>query len=138
MDGPQSHSSWFFLGSNPDGTGSANQRKGIISDDVGWSVHFQFDCVVRKRLNGAEFIGDAQNYSSAVRTISNQLSVVGKKHELCIHPSSRKTFRDHLLSLDVALDAEVSPFMKQLAHLKDEGCVAKMRKLLPVRIEFRD
>src|SRR5208282_103061 len=69
VGGSDTNLSRFFLGSNPNRTGSSDQRKRIIANDRGGAFQFELDRVVRKRLNRAELVGDAQNQTSAVRAI---------------------------------------------------------------------
>ena len=55
MDGFEPYFSGFFLGSNPNSPGSADQRKWIVANDLGGTIQLKLDRVVRKWPNRAEF-----------------------------------------------------------------------------------
>ena len=70
---------------------------------------------------------------SAINSVSS-----GSSRNFVSTPLPGMLLRDHLFSLDVALDPQVSPLVEQFSHFKDEGRVAKMRELLPVGIDIGD
>src|SRR4029077_18354739 len=125
MDGFERDLSWLLLSANPNSAGSPHERKRIVADDLSWTFQLKLDCVGRKRANRAEFIRDAQDDSSRVRTVGNQFGIVGKERELDVNTRSRETLRNHQLPLNVPIQTQISPFVEQLPHFKDEWCVAE-------------
>src|SRR5580704_8936613 len=112
MDRLELHFPWLLLSSNPDCARAADQRKGIIADDFGWTVQFKLDRGIGKWTDVSEFIGDANDNASRVGAIGNQIGVVRHQREFRVDAFSGKLLRDHLLALDVTLDSQVSPFVK--------------------------
>src|SRR5579862_6224291 len=129
MDGFEAHLAGSFLGANPHCSGSADQRKWIVANDLGGAFNLKLDRVIRKRPNRSELVSDAQHYTGGIRAIGDQLGVVGKKQEFRIDTRSRESLFDRFLTPDIALNPQISPLVEQLAHFEDEGSVAKTGKL---------
>src|SRR6266700_5369309 len=58
-----------FFRPNPNCSRSANEGEGIVPDDFCRAIKFQPNCVVGKRLHGAEFVGDAEHDARRVCAI---------------------------------------------------------------------
>jgi hypothetical protein len=56
MNSCKAHRSRFFFRANPDRPGTANEREGIVSDDLCRTLYLQLDRIVGKRANRSEFI----------------------------------------------------------------------------------
>src|ERR1700737_2544503 len=138
VNGPQSHFSRLLFGPNPNCTGSADQRERVLANDLCRSFQLESDGIIGKRPNCAEFVGDADHRAGRVGAVANQLLVIDDKIESRINALSGIALCNHLLALDVTLNAEVSPFVKDISELNDKGRVAKVGKLLPVGIRFSD
>src|SRR6266498_1568003 len=85
MSGCQSDHPGLFLRANPNPTCAADERKGIVSDNLRWPFDLQFDGVIRERTDGTNFIGDAQNHSRGIRPVADESQIIRHNRELGIH-----------------------------------------------------
>src|ERR1700675_4859512 len=76
MCGREPDRSRLFLRANPDSARSADQRKGVVANNLRGAFQVQLDGVVRKWPDGVKFIGYAQNDAGGIRAIRNETSVV--------------------------------------------------------------
>src|SRR5260370_673171 len=76
--------------------------------------------------------------SITVSAIGDQTSMVGQKRDVGVDAVSRKLLNDHLLTMDVTFEAQVSPFVEELAELHNKRRIPKVWELFPVRIDFCD
>ena len=81
-----------FEGADPDGAGAADERKWIVADDLRRARELQSNCVVDERANGAELVGDAQDYARRVGAIGDQSGVVRQQRELPVNAGAREGF----------------------------------------------
>src|SRR5579864_4364551 len=63
VDGFEPSFAGRFLGANPHCSGSADQRKLIVTDDLSGAFNLKLDCVIRKWPNRSELVRHAENYS---------------------------------------------------------------------------
>src|SRR5437764_4172703 len=70
MSGCESNRPGLFLRANPNRARAADKRKGIVSDNLRRPFDLQFDGVIRKRTDRANFICDAQNHSRGIRSVA--------------------------------------------------------------------
>ena len=138
VGGGESYGAGFLFGADPDGAGAADQGEGIVADDFGGAIEGELDGVVGKGVDGAEFVGDAQDDAGGVGAVGVELGVVGKNSEFLIDAATGESFGDDLLALDVAFDAQVSPVANGSSQIGHKRGVAKMGKLGSVRIDFRN
>src|SRR5271165_368761 len=69
MSRGQPHGPRLFLGANPNGTGTPDQRKRIVANDHRGAFEFQLYGVVCERSDGAVFIGHAKNHARRVGSV---------------------------------------------------------------------
>ncbi len=138
VSGGKFYGAGLFFGANPDGAGAADQGEGIVADDFGGAIEGEFDGVVGEGADGAELVGDAEDDTSGVGAVGVELGVVGKKSEFLVNAAAGESFRDDLLALDVAFDAQVSPVANGSAQISNKWGIAKVSKLRFVGIGFRD
>ena len=131
------HRSRLFFRANPDRAGAADQRERIVADNFRGPFQLQLDGIVRKRPDGAKFVGHAQNDASGIGAIGVETRVVGQQREFLIDTSAGHRLNDHLLAIDVALDSQVSPLEDGLLKSATNGGIAKVGKLGFVWIGFR-
>src|SRR5580704_13162181 len=103
------HRSRFFLRSNPDSARSADQRKGVVADNLRRAFQVQLDGVVCKWPDGAKFVGYAQNDAGGISAIRNESSVVRQQRKFLVDTSAGQRLNNHLLSVQIAFHAEISP-----------------------------
>lgn len=75
----QPRSPRLLLRAQPNCAGSTHESKGVVPDDLGWTLDPQFDGVVRERLYGAKFIRYTQHDAGRVGSIGDERSVVGQQ-----------------------------------------------------------
>src|ERR1035441_5141426 len=59
--GRETHLAGLLTGANPDGACAADQREGIIADEMGGAGELEADGVVGEGADGVEFVCDAQD-----------------------------------------------------------------------------
>src|SRR5439155_20939090 len=69
MRSRQAHVPGLLFSADPNCAGAADQSKWIIADDLRRTIDVQLYCVIGKRLNRSEFICDAEDDASGVRTV---------------------------------------------------------------------
>ncbi len=84
MGGAQTNGARLLPGSNPNGACASDKSKGIVSDDVRRSIHFQSNCIAGKGTDGAVLIGDGENDTGGVCTVSNERKIIGDDGELLV------------------------------------------------------
>src|SRR5436190_7952549 len=129
----------LFFGANPNRPRAAYERKWIVANNFGWPFDFQLDGIIGKRPNGTEIIVDAHHHSRRVRAIADQSGIIGGDCELRIDASARHLLNNDLLSLYVALQAQIAPpVTKAWANIHHEWRVTEMLKLFAIWIGFGD
>src|SRR4051812_29607646 len=108
MSRDQSDLPRLLLAANPDCARSADQGKRIVADDLGRTFELEPNGVVGKRTNRAEFIGDAQDDSRAVSSISDQRGIIGSDGEIRIYAPAGHLLLDDFLAADVTFEAQVA------------------------------
>ena len=143
MFGRQANIACRFACSNPDCTGATDECKRIVADDLGGAFESKRDRVVGVGPNGAEFVGDAEDDTGGVGTICDEGKVFRQESELAVHTATREGLGYDLLSLDEAVDTQITPrYVEGLAvnilSLKEERSVGEVLEFSVVGIEFRD
>src|SRR3979411_3145898 len=138
VNGFQAHPSRLLFRPNPNCTSSADPRARVIANDLCRSFQLESYGIIGKRPNCTEFVGDADHRAGRVGAVANQLFVIDDKIEFCVNPTSGIASCNHLLALDVTLDPQISPFVKDISELNDKVRIAKLGKLLAVGIRFSD
>src|SRR5271154_279305 len=126
----------LLFGANPDGAGAANHGKRIVTDDFRRAFELKFDGIVGEGADGAILIGNADDHASGIGTIGLEPCVVRQQGKLLVYALSREGFGNDLLSLEVALDAQVSPMTYGFSEIGDKRREAKMGKFSFVWIGF--
>ena len=88
-------------------------------------------------MDRTKFIRDPQDHPGRIGAIAHQAGVIGCKRELRVDSLAREILRNHQLALNVALEAQVSPFVEKFSQFHDKRRVLQVSKLLPIRIHFR-
>ncbi len=136
MRGGESHCAWLFFGANPDRAGASNQREGIVANDFGGAFQFELNGVVCEWPDGAKFIGHAQDHASRIGTIGVQMRVVREKSKFLVDAAAGKSFGNYLFTLQIAVNAQVSPVADGIPQIGYKRSITKMGKLGLVRIHL--
>ena len=99
----------LFLCANPDGAGAADEREGIVADELGRAFELEGDGIVGEGADGAELVGDAEDDAGGVGAVGDERRVVGRQREFAVDAACRRGFGDDLLAVDVAVDAQIAP-----------------------------
>lgn len=110
----QLHSARLLSRPDPDCACSANEPEGIVPNKIGWTLEREHNRIARIGADVPKLVGDPEYNASRVGAVSDQSSVVGQKTELLIETFSRVAARNHLLTADVTIDAEVSPERREI------------------------
>lgn len=136
MDGYELRRAGLLLGTNPHSAGASDQRERIVANDFGRSFDLEPDGIIGEGANGAEFVSHADNNSGRISAVSDQLRIIGAQDKLAVHAAARKILGYDLLALDVPLDAQIAPLMKEISHFEDKRWISQMLKLVAVRIDL--
>ena len=135
--GGEAHGAGLFFGADPDSAGATDQGEGIVADNFGGAIEFQFDGIVGEGADGAEFVGDAQDDASGIGAIGVEFSVVGEQSKFLVEAAAGKSFGNDLLALDVAVNAQISPSEDGFLQIGDKRGIAKVGKFGFVGADFR-
>ena len=123
---------------NPDGSGAADEREGIVTDEVCRTFEREGDGIVSVGADGAELVGDAKDDAGGVGSVSAEEVVVRKESKFGVDAAAGKGFGDDLFSVDESVDAQIAPSCAVAAQIENEGRVFEMGELFAVCIGFRD
>src|SRR5215467_4379888 len=105
----QADSSRLFLGSNPDRTGTAHERKRIVADYLRRSLDLERNGIVRKGADLVEFVRHSHDHARRIGSIADQTGVISRDREFRVNASPGHLFLNDLLALNVALQAKIAP-----------------------------
>src|SRR5215469_1006299 len=131
-----SHLSGLLLRADPDCTSSSDQRERIVADDLSRAFDLELNRVVCKGADIVEFVGDSKHDTGRVSSVTDQAGVVRPKKELRINPSAGVAPRDCKLALDVSLETQVIPLVKELLQFHREGSIFQVWELHAVGVGF--
>src|ERR1035437_872330 len=105
----EAHLAGFLGGANPDGAGAADEREGIVANQLGRAGEFEPDRVAGEGADGVELVCDAKHDAGGVGSIGNERCVIGQKREFLIDTLAGEAARNDLLALDVTVDSQIAP-----------------------------
>ncbi len=73
----------------PDCAGSADEREGIVADQLSRAFQCKGDGIVGVGADGAELVGDAKDDAGGVGSVGVQFAIIGQQREFGVDSACR-------------------------------------------------